>query len=57
VRHSPHAPTMRKYRPHMRDAQFRFWTTPAITLPIDWADAKARLAATPGHATGSSAGS
>lgn len=57
VRHSPHAPTMRKYRPLMRDAQFRFWTVPAAALPIDWADAKARLAASPGHAAGPGIGS
>ncbi len=57
VRHSPHAPTMRKYRPHMRDARFRFWTVPATTLPIDWSDAQARLAASPGRAAGSGVGS
>lgn len=45
VQHSPHAPTMHKYHPRMRDARFRFWTVPATMLPIDWADAKARLAA------------
>jgi hypothetical protein len=41
----------------MRDARFRFWTVPATTLPIDWADAKVRLAASPGHEAGSSVGS
>jgi len=57
VRHSPHAPTMRKYRPQMRDAPFLFWTVPATMLPIDWADAKARLAANPEQAAGSGMGS
>ena len=57
VRRGPHAPTMRKYRPHMRDARFRFWTVPATTLPVDWADAKARLTANPGHPAGSGVGS
>ncbi|MFI5897777.1 DUF3291 domain-containing protein [Actinoplanes sp. NPDC051513] len=55
VRHSPHAPVMGKYRPKMRDARFRFWTVPATGLPVEWADAKARLTADPGGAAESGA--
>jgi quinol monooxygenase YgiN len=44
VKHAPHAPIMSKYRAHMRDARFKFWTVPAAELPAEWADARARLA-------------
>jgi hypothetical protein len=40
----PHRSAMRKYRPAMAEAAFRFWSAEAGSLPPTWAEAKRRLA-------------
>jgi len=40
----PHRSAMRKYRPAMADAAFRFWSAPVGSLPPTWDEAKRRLA-------------
>jgi heme-degrading monooxygenase HmoA len=43
VRSEPHASTMRRYRPVMKDARFVVWGTAADNLPPSWTEAQARL--------------
>jgi hypothetical protein len=45
VRAEPHRSVMARQRAAMADSAFRFWTVPANQLPLDWADARRRLAA------------
>ncbi|WP_067468058.1 DUF3291 domain-containing protein [Actinomadura macra] len=40
----PHASTMRRKRAVMRDSTFVFWDVQGADLPIDWADARRRIA-------------
>ncbi|RKS73036.1 uncharacterized protein DUF3291 [Actinomadura pelletieri DSM 43383] len=40
----PHASTMRRQRAVMRDSAFVFWEATVGDLPIDWAEARRRLA-------------
>ncbi|WP_128436993.1 DUF3291 domain-containing protein [Streptomyces cyaneus] len=40
----PHRSIMTGLRPTMKDSTFTFWQVPAADLPIDWADARRRLA-------------
>jgi len=40
----PHRSAMRRYRPMMAEAAFRFWSAPAGPLPPEWDEAKRRLA-------------
>jgi heme-degrading monooxygenase HmoA len=45
VRGEPHRSVMRRQRAAMADSAFRFWTTPAESLPLTWEEADRRLAA------------
>ncbi len=45
VRARPHVDVMTRYRPLLREAMFRTWSTPGGSLPIPWDEAKRRLAA------------
>lgn len=40
----PHRSIMNGLRPTMKDSVFTFWQVPATDLPIDWTDARRRLA-------------
>ncbi|MFI7294689.1 DUF3291 domain-containing protein [Streptomyces sp. NPDC050121] len=40
----PHRSIMNGLRPTMKDSVFTFWQVPAADLPIDWKDARRRLA-------------
>ncbi|KUN81213.1 DUF3291 domain-containing protein [Streptomyces griseoruber] len=40
----PHKSIMKGLRPTMKDSVFTFWQVPAAELPIDWTDARRRLA-------------
>ncbi|MER5211788.1 DUF3291 domain-containing protein [Streptomyces sp. NPDC002838] len=40
----PHRSIMNGLRPTMRRSVFTFWEVPAADLPIDWSDARRRLA-------------
>ncbi|GAA3822220.1 DUF3291 domain-containing protein [Streptomyces phyllanthi] len=40
----PHRSIMKGLRPTMSHSVFTFWEVPATDLPIDWADARHRLA-------------
>ena len=40
----PHKSIMNGLRPTMKDSVFIFWEVPAAGLPIDWTDARRRLA-------------
>jgi hypothetical protein len=40
----PHRSIMNGLRPTMKDSVFTFWQIPAADLPIDWKDARRRLA-------------
>ena len=40
----PHKSIMNGLRPTMKDSVFTFWEVPAADLPIDWTDARRRLA-------------
>ncbi|WP_460061632.1 DUF3291 domain-containing protein [Streptomyces sp. YKOK-I1] len=40
----PHKSIMNGLRPTMKDSVFTFWQVPAAGLPIDWTDARRRLA-------------
>ncbi|MFI0482899.1 hypothetical protein [Actinomadura sp. 9N215] len=40
----PHESTMRRKRAVMRDSTFVFWEASAGDLPIDWAEARRRIA-------------
>ncbi|MEU9331978.1 DUF3291 domain-containing protein [Streptomyces sp. NPDC048290] len=44
ARSGTHAPTSRKLAPRMRDAAYASWTTSADQLPVDWDEARRRLA-------------
>ncbi|NKQ25556.1 DUF3291 domain-containing protein [Streptomyces galbus] len=44
ARTEPHKSIMIGLRPTMKDSVFTFWQVPAAQLPIDWSDAKRRLA-------------
>jgi hypothetical protein len=44
ARTEPHKSIMIGLRPTMKDSVFTFWEAPAADLPIDWADARRRLA-------------
>ncbi|MEV5438970.1 DUF3291 domain-containing protein [Streptomyces sp. NPDC052682] len=44
ARTEPHRSIMTSLRPTMRESVFTFWQVPAGDLPIDWADARRRLA-------------
>ena len=39
----PHRSAMRKYRPAMAEAAFRFWSAPVAALPPTWDEAKRHL--------------
>ncbi|CAL9646207.1 hypothetical protein SUDANB120_06482 (plasmid) [Streptomyces sp. enrichment culture] len=45
ARAEPHRGIMRELRSTMRTSVFTFWELPAGELPLDWDDARARLAA------------
>jgi heme-degrading monooxygenase HmoA len=45
VRGEPHRSVMRRQRAAMAGSVFRFWTTPAESLPLTWEEADRRLAA------------
>ncbi|MGV9314433.1 DUF3291 domain-containing protein [Streptomyces sp. NPDC003691] len=45
TRAEPHRSIMTGLRPTMQDSAFRFWEVPVEQLPVDWAEAKRRLAA------------
>ncbi|MBE4735423.1 MULTISPECIES: DUF3291 domain-containing protein [Streptomyces] len=40
----PHRSIMNGLRPTMKDSVFTFWQAPSADLPIDWPDARRRLA-------------
>ena len=40
----PHKSIMNGLRPTMKDSVFTFWEVPAAGLPINWTDARRRLA-------------
>ena len=40
----PHKSIMNGLRPTMKDSVFTFWEVPAADLPINWTDARRRLA-------------
>ena len=40
----PHKSIMNGLRPTMKDSVFTFWEVPSADLPIDWTDARRRLA-------------
>lgn len=40
----PHRTIMTGLRPTMRESVFTFWEVPAAELPVDWSEAKRRLA-------------
>ncbi|MFI2435798.1 DUF3291 domain-containing protein [Streptomyces sp. NPDC018693] len=44
ARTEPHRSIMIGLRPTMKDSVFTFWQAPASELPIDWSDAKRRIA-------------
>ncbi|MER6563737.1 DUF3291 domain-containing protein [Streptomyces sp. NPDC001027] len=44
ARTEPHRSIMTGLRPTMKDSTFAFWQTPAADLPVDWTDARRRLA-------------
>jgi hypothetical protein len=44
VRGEPHLSVMRRQRAAMAFSTFRFWTTPAASLPLTWEEAGRRLA-------------
>ncbi|MFI7501007.1 DUF3291 domain-containing protein [Streptomyces sp. NPDC049687] len=44
ARTEPHRSVMHGLRPTMKDSVFTFWQVPAADLPIDWTDARRRLA-------------
>ena len=43
VRTRPHVDVMARYRPLLREATFKTWSTPGGSLPIAWDEAKRRL--------------
>jgi hypothetical protein len=43
VRGEPHRSVMRRQRAAMAESTFRFWTTPAASLPLSWEEADRRL--------------
>ncbi|MGW1274594.1 DUF3291 domain-containing protein [Streptomyces sp. NPDC002491] len=44
ARTEPHRSIRTGLRPTMKDSAFAFWQTPAADLPVDWTDARRRLA-------------
>ncbi|MET9082894.1 DUF3291 domain-containing protein [Streptomyces sp. NPDC004237] len=44
ARTEPHKSVMTGLRPTMKGSVFTFWQVPAAQLPIDWTDARRRLA-------------
>lgn len=40
----PHKSTIARKRKVMRDSTFTFWNIPATDLPVEWSDARRRLA-------------
>ncbi|MCZ0990470.1 DUF3291 domain-containing protein [Streptomyces diastatochromogenes] len=50
ARTEPHKSIMTGLRPTMKQSVFTFWQVPAADLPIDWSDAKRRLAEQDTHA-------
>ncbi|MDX3801880.1 DUF3291 domain-containing protein [Streptomyces sp. AK04-3B] len=44
ARTEPHKSIMTGLRSTMRDSVFTFWQAPAADLPVDWTDARRRLA-------------
>lgn len=44
ARTEPHRSIMQGLRPTMKGSVFTFWEVPASDLPIDWTDARRRLA-------------
>ncbi|MFE1314633.1 hypothetical protein [Streptomyces sp. NPDC058755] len=44
ARTEPHKSVMTGLRPTVKQSVFTFWEVPAADLPIDWSDAKRRLA-------------
>ncbi|MFF4116844.1 DUF3291 domain-containing protein [Streptomyces sp. NPDC001714] len=44
ARTEPHKSVMTGLRPTMKGSVFTFWQAPAAELPIDWTDARRRLA-------------
>ncbi|WP_089105736.1 DUF3291 domain-containing protein [Streptomyces hyaluromycini] len=44
ARTEPHKSVMTGLRPTMKGSVFTFWQVPAAELPIDWTDARRRLA-------------
>ncbi|MFJ8109658.1 DUF3291 domain-containing protein [Streptomyces sp. NPDC096132] len=44
ARTEPHRSIMNGLRSTMKDSVFTFWQVPATDLPIDWTDARRRLA-------------
>lgn len=40
----PHKSTIARKRKVMRDSTFTFWSIPATDLPVEWSDARRRLA-------------
>ena len=50
ARTEPHKSIMTGLRPTMKHSVFTFWQVPAADLPIDWSDAKRRLAEQDTHA-------
>jgi heme-degrading monooxygenase HmoA len=50
VRGEPHRSVMRRQRAAMDVSTFRFWNTPATSLPLTWEEADRRLVAADGPA-------
>ena len=50
ARTEPHKSIMTGLRPTLTHSDFTFWQVPAADLPIDWSDAKRRLAEQDTHA-------
>ncbi|MEV1067401.1 DUF3291 domain-containing protein [Streptomyces sp. NPDC050263] len=44
ARTEPHKSIMNGLRPTMKTSVFTFWQVPAADLPVDWTDARRRLA-------------
>ncbi|MDX3644492.1 DUF3291 domain-containing protein [Streptomyces sp. MB09-02B] len=44
ARTEPHRSIMNGLRPTMKDSVFTFWQAPVADLPIDWSEARRRLA-------------
>lgn len=45
ARTEPHASATRRTRSMMRESTFVFWQAPATELPLEWAEARRRIAA------------